>query len=58
MYSETLWPGGEAELIGEWEQVDNRGEPTPPGTYLVSGILEMNQPETLVTPPHELEVLA
>ena len=57
LYSETLWPGEEVEFIGEWEQVDNRGEPVPPGTHVVSGILEMNQPETLVTPPHELEAL-
>ena len=45
------------ELTGEWEQVDNRGEPVPPGTYLVRGVWNMEQPEILVTPPHELEIL-
>ena len=53
---ETLEPGGELEFVGEWEQVDNRGEPIPPGTYLVSGVLDMEAPERLVTPAHELEV--
>ena len=30
----TLEPGEELEFVGEWEQVDNRGEPVPPGVYL------------------------
>ena len=54
--SDTLEPGEELEFIGEWEQVDNRGEPVPPGTYLVRGVLDMEPPGKLVTPPHELEV--
>ena len=54
--SDTLEPGEELEFIGEWEQVDNRGEPVPPGTYLVRGVLDMEPPEKLVAPPHELEV--
>ena len=54
---ETLEPGEALELIGEWEQVDNREEPVPPGTYLVRGVLNLESPEKLVTPPHELEVL-
>ena len=37
--SETLEPGEALELTGEWEQVDNRREPVPPGTYLVRGVL-------------------
>ena len=55
--NETLEPGEALEFTGEWEQVDNRGEPVPPGTYLVRGILDLELPERLVTPAHELEVL-
>jgi heat shock protein HslJ len=57
MGGETLEPGEEMELVGEWEQVDNRGEPVPAGTYLIRGALMMDPPERLVTPPHRLEVL-
>ena len=53
---ETLEPGEELEFIGEWEQVDNLGEPVPPGTYLVSGFLNLRHPEKLVT-SQSLEVL-
>ena len=53
----TLEPGEEVEFTGEWEQVDNRGEPVPPGTYLVRGVWDMEPPEKLVTPPHELEIV-
>ena len=53
---ETLEPGEELEFIGEWEQVDNLGEPVPPGTYLLSGFLDLEHPETLVT-SQSLEVL-
>ena len=57
MNIKTLEPGEEVEFTGEWEQVDNRGEPVPPGTYLVRGILNMDPPEKLVTEAHELEIL-
>ena len=53
----TLEPGEELEFTGEWEQVDNRGEPVPAGTYLVRGALDMDPPEKLVTEAHELEIL-
>ena len=53
---ETLEPGEELEFIGEWEQVDNLGEPVPPGTYLLSGFLDLEHPATLVT-SQSLEVL-
>ena len=53
----TLEPGEEVEFTGEWEQVDNRGEPVPPGTYLVRGVWDMEPPEKLVTEAHELEIL-
>ena len=52
----TLQPGEELEFTGEWEQVDNRGEPVPPGTYLIRGVLKMESPERLVTPPRKLRV--
>ena len=57
MGGETLEPGEELELSCQWEQVDHRGEPVPPGAHLIKGILEMEHPERLVTPSHELQVL-
>ena len=57
MGGETLEPGEELELNGQWDQVDHRGEPVPPGAHLIKGILEMEHPERLVTPSHELQVL-
>ena len=54
----TLEPGEELELVGQWEQVDNKAEPVPAGTYLIKGILYMGPPEKLVTPSHELQVLS
>ena len=54
--SKTLEPGEELEFVGEWEQVDNRGEPVPPGTYLVRAVLNLDPPEKLVTEARELEV--
>lgn len=45
---ETLSPGEELEFVGEWEQVDNLGEPVSPGAYLVSGILDLENPERLL----------
>ena len=60
--SETLEPGEKLEFIGEWEQVDNRGEPVPPGTYLVRGVLNFGQRNVVpvgmvVTAALEMEVL-
>ena len=60
--SETLEPGEELEFVGEWEQVDNRGEPVPPGTYLMLGVLNVGRPNAgpagvLITTAHALEVL-
>ena len=52
----TLLPGEKLQFVGEWEQVDSRGEPVPAGGYLVRGILKMESPERPVTPPHELRV--
>ena len=54
---ETLEPGESLELSGEWEQVDNRGNPVPAGEYLVRGVLFLEPPERLVTAPLRVEVL-
>ena len=54
---EALEPGEKLEFTGEWEQVDNGGEPVPPGHYFVRGVLNMGSSEKIVTPTHELEVL-
>ena len=58
----TLEPGEELEFIGDWEQVDNQGEPVSPGVYLVSGVVEAGRPNSgppgvVVTTAQELEVL-
>ena len=58
LVKEVLGPGEVLELSGEWEQVDNRGNPVPAGDYLVRGVLFMEPPEQLVTSDHRLEVLA
>ena len=55
--SESLEPGEELEFVGEWEQVDNRGEPVPPGTYLVCAVLNLESPEKLVTEVQKVEVV-
>ena len=58
----TLEPGEKLESVGEWEQVDNRGEPVPPGAYVVRGVLTLGQTdlgppdEVIVTESHELQV--
>ena len=54
---ETLEPGETLELSGEWEQVDNQGNPVPAGEYLVRGVLFLEPPEKLVTSAHRVEVL-
>ena len=58
----NLEPGEEIEFAEEWQQVNIRGEPVPPGIYLVRGVLEtgaIDAPtsESHVTKPHRLEVL-
>ena len=53
---ETLEPREDLEFIGGWEQIDNRGEPVPPGVYSVRAVLNLDPPEKLVTEAHELEV--
>ena len=55
--TKTLDPGEALEFVGEWEQVDNRGEPIPPGIYSVRALLDLDSPEKLVTEAHELEVV-
>ena len=53
----NLEPGEELVLAGEWEQIDNWGEPVPAGTYLIRGMLIMEPAGILATAPQELEVL-
>lgn len=53
----NLEPGEELVLVGEWEQMDNWGEPVPAGTYLIRGMLILEPAGILATPPQELEVL-
>ena len=60
--SKTLEPGEELEFVGEWEQVDNRGEPVPPGAYLVRGMLNFGPRNVVpvgvvVTAAEEVEAL-
>ena len=55
--SQTLLPGEEMEFVGEWEQVDNRSEPVPTGTYLVRGVVDMDPPEKLVTEAREVVII-
>ena len=50
-------PGEELVLVGEWEQMDNWGEPVPEGTFLIRGMLVMEPAGMLATPPPELEML-
>ena len=45
LVGKTLEPGEELELVGQWEQGNNRGEPVPSGAYLIKGILKMEHPE-------------
>ena len=56
----VLEPGRVARYSGEWEQVDNRGEPVPAGTYVVYGTYSGDWGEgrvVLITEPHELQVV-
>ena len=58
----TLEPGEGLEFVGEWEQVDNRGEPVPPGVYLVRGGLNLGLPNAgppgvVITTAQKVEVL-
>ena len=53
----NLEPGEELVLVGEWEQMNNWGEPVPAGTYLIRGMLTLEPDGRFSTPPQELEVL-
>ena len=59
---ESLNPRHKLEFTGEWEQVDNWGEPVPPGTYQVRGVLNFGPRNVLpvgvvVTAAQKVEVL-
>ena len=46
LITETLDPGQTMEFTGEWEQVDNRGEPAPPGRLRGAGRIRSGLPRT------------
>ncbi len=52
-----LGPKEEAVFEGEWDQVDNSGRRVPPGTYLVRGVLHLEPPQVLRTPPRRLVIV-
>jgi hypothetical protein len=41
LYLETLGPGEELSVEGEWDQTDTRSVPVAAGSYLVRGILDI-----------------
>lgn len=52
----TLQPGEEVKFGAVWRQQDNDGDPVPPGTYLVRGILNTEPPQKLQTEPKRLTI--
>ena len=60
-----LEPGEKREFAEEWEQVDHRGIPVPPGDYLVYGTMVLGPSEQpaghglyrLTTKPRHLQIL-
>lgn len=52
----TLRPGETVEFAGEWDQKDLEGNPVPPGTYFVYGVLYLEPPHSARTAPHRLRV--
>jgi Intracellular proteinase inhibitor len=54
--SRTIEPGMEVVFEAEWPQRDNDNKYVPPGAYSVRGILNMEPPEKLETPPKPLTV--
>ena len=64
IYGLYMDPGEKREFVDEWEQVNHKGEPVPPGDYLVYGTMGIGPFEPsefdlyqLETPPHRLEIL-
>ena len=64
IWSKSLEPRENLQYMAEWEQVDYKGEPVPPGDYLVYGALHTGPyepPESdlyrLKTKSHRLEIL-
>ena len=55
----TQWvsPDKPLEFTGDWEQIDMKGHPVPPGIYHIRGALDMDYPERLVTDPITIEIL-
>jgi hypothetical protein len=52
----TVMPKGELRFTAEWNQVDNKGVPVPPGIYLVRGRLHSEPPQTIETEPKQVVI--
>ena len=55
--SQWVSPDKPLEFTGDWEQIDMKGHPVPPGIYHIRGALDMDYPERLVTDPITIEIL-
>ena len=55
--AQSASPDKPLEFTGNWEQIDIKGYPVPPGIYHIRGALDMDYPETLVTDPITIEIL-
>jgi hypothetical protein len=52
----TLRPGEGLAFEVDWNQRDDKGQPLPPGTYLVRGLLNTDPPAQLETRPKPLVI--
>ena len=57
LQSQLVSPDKPLEFTGRWEQIDIKGNPVPPGIYIITGTFGMDYPERLVTGPITLEIL-
>ena len=57
LLSQQVSPHKPLEFTGDWEQIDMKGYPAPPGIYHIRGALGMDYPERLVTDPVTMEIL-
>ena len=54
----VLQSGERLELVDEWNQLDNAGQPVNPGSYDLTGMLLTEDPEPLRTRPLTIRILA
>lgn len=52
----TLKPGEQLRYAIEWSGTDAAGIPVSPGSYLVTGVLNLDPPERLETEPKQLVI--